>query len=89
MEAAHAGQDIGALPVLRRFERWRKGDNLAMLAVTDIFKRGFGSQAWPLVRIRNVGLNIADRLGPLKTLLMRYAVGLEGDLPMLTRNKRR
>ena len=89
LEAAHAGKDISTPSVLRRFERWRKGGNLAMLVITDTFKRGFGSQAWPLVRMRNAGLNIADRLGPLKTLLMRHAVGLEGDLPMLARNKRR
>ena len=89
LEAADTGKDIGTLSILRRFERWRKGGNLAMLMVTDAFKRGFGSRVRPLVQMRNAGLNMVDRLGPLKTLLMRHAVGLEGDLPMLARNKRR
>ena len=89
LDAVANKKDIGTRAVLRRYERWRKGDNLAMLAVTDVFKRGFGSQRRPLVALRNAGLNIVDRLGPLKTLLMRYAVGLEGDLPMLARSKQR
>ena len=89
LDAMTSKRDIGMRAVLRRYERWRKGNNLAMLAVTDAFKRGFGSQRWPLVQIRSAGLNIADRLGPLKIKLMRHAVGLEGDLPMLARSKPR
>jgi 2-octaprenylphenol hydroxylase len=89
LDAAADKKDIGARAVLRRYERWRKGDNLAMLAVTDAFKRGFGSQRWPLVPLRNAGMNLADRLGPVKQLIMRHAVGLDGDLPQLARSARR
>ncbi len=88
-EAMADKKDIGARAVLRRYERWRKGDNLAMLAVTDAFKRGFGSQRWPLVPLRNAGMGLADRLGPAKLSIMRHAVGLDGDLPELARNNRR
>jgi len=35
LEAAAAGRDIGAFKVLRRYERWRKGENLLMLGVMD------------------------------------------------------
>ena len=89
LEARADKKDIGARAVLRRYERWRKGDNLAMLAVTDAFKRGFGSQRWPLVPLRNAGMGLADRLGPVKQLIMRHAVGLDGDLPELARSNRR
>jgi 2-octaprenylphenol hydroxylase len=89
LEAAADKKDIGTRAVLRRYERWRKGDNLAMLAVTDAFKRGFGSQRWPLVSLRNAGMQLADRLGPVKQLIMRHAAGLDGDLPLLARCVRR
>ncbi len=89
LEAAADKKDIGAHAVLRRYERWRKGGNLAMLAVTDAFKRGFGSQRWPLVPLRNAGMRLADGLGPVKQLIMRHAVGLAGDLPELARSGRR
>lgn len=89
LDAMADKKDIGARAVLRRYERWRKGDNLAMLAVTDAFKRGFGSQRWPLVPLRNAGMGLADRLGPVKQLIMRHAVGLDGDLPELARSARR
>ncbi len=88
-QAAAVKKDIGARAVLRRYERWRKGDNLAMLAVTDAFKRGFGSTRWPLVALRNTGMRLADRLGPVKQAIMRHAVGLDGDLPELARSSRR
>jgi 2-octaprenylphenol hydroxylase len=42
------GRDIGALHVLRRYERWRKGENLAMLSATGGFKFLFGND-WPVV----------------------------------------
>ena len=89
LEAAAVKKDIGARAVLRRYERWRKGDNLAMLAVTDAFKRGFGSQRWPQVSLRNAGMRLASRLGPVKQSIMRHAVGLDGDLPELARSIRR
>ena len=89
LEVTTAKKDIGARAVLRRYERWRKGDNLAMLAVTDAFKRGFASQHQPLVALRNAGMRLADRLGPAKQAIMRHAVGLGGDLPELARNVRR
>ncbi len=79
--ASQAGRDIGSMRVLRQYERWRKGANLTMLAVTDAFKRGFGTSYWPMKRLRNIGLGAADGMGPIKRLIMRRAAGLTGDLP--------
>lgn len=86
VEARRSGRDIGALRVLRAYERWRKGGNLAMLAVTDAFKRGFGSEDQAIRRLRNFGLTLADRLSPVKHLIMQRAMGLAGDLPRLARS---
>lgn len=85
LDAARERRDIGARHVLRRYERWRKGDNLAMLAVTGGFKYLFGND-WPFVSgLRGLGLSLTDRIGPLKHAIMRRACGLEGDLPRLAR----
>ena len=85
LDAHGAGKDIGAHHVLRRYERWRKGDNWTMLAVTGGFKFLFGND-WPLVReARNLGLRATDRSQIVKNLFMRRACGLIGDVPRLAR----
>ncbi|TDY04292.1 UbiH/UbiF/VisC/COQ6 family ubiquinone biosynthesis hydroxylase [Thiohalophilus thiocyanatoxydans] len=78
-EAQQRQQDIGSQPVLRRYERWRRADNRAMLIAMDSFKRLFGSQWGPLRWLRNTGLNLTDRLGPLKQIIMRQAMGSPPD----------
>jgi 2-octaprenylphenol hydroxylase len=85
LEAVAAGKDIGSLKVLRRYERWRKGENLLMLGVLDSFKRLFGSSLPPLRWLRNLGLNLADAVEPIKNLIALRAMGLVGDLPRLAR----
>jgi 2-octaprenylphenol hydroxylase len=85
LDADGAGRDIGSVPVLRRYERWRKGDNLAMLAVTDGLKRLFGNSMVAVARMRNLGLDVTDSVRPVKNMFMRRAAGLEGDLPRLAR----
>jgi len=83
---AHAkNRDIGATHVLRRYERWRKGDNLIMMTAMDGFKKLFGSEALPLKWLRNEGLLITDRLPPVKNQIMLHAMGYKGDLPALAR----
>lgn len=85
IEARQANRDHGKLSVLRRYERWRKGENLAMLTAMDGFKHLFGNQLPPLPWLRNTGLNITNALPPVKRLIMRRAMGLAGDLPRLGR----
>lgn len=84
-ESASRGSDPGALSVLRRYERWRKGDNLLMLGAMDGFKRVFGSASTPLRVLRNAGFNAANRLPLIKDSFMHRAMGLSGDLPELCR----
>ena len=85
LAAVEDRRDIGAEHVLRRYERWRKGDNLAMISVTGGFRFLFGND-WPLVSVvRGTGLALANRAAPLKNFIMRRASGLEGDLPVIAR----
>ncbi|MCG8487059.1 MAG: UbiH/UbiF/VisC/COQ6 family ubiquinone biosynthesis hydroxylase [Chromatiales bacterium] len=85
IEAGEAGRSIGSMATLRRYERARKGANIAMLGAMDGFKRLFSNEVPPLRLIRNVGLNLADRSGFLKHQIMRRAMGMIGDRPRLAR----
>lgn len=86
LDAVARRRDIGSLGTLRRYERWRKGENLLMLGVLDGFERLFGSSLPPVRWLRNTGLNLTDALPPVKYLLALRAMGLTGDLPKLARN---
>ncbi len=70
-----ARRDIGSLLVLRRYERARAADNLLMLRLMEAFQAVFVNDLPPLAWLRNAGLSLADRLPPLKRLLMSVALG--------------
>jgi 2-octaprenylphenol hydroxylase len=70
------GASPGALDVLQRYQRRRKGENLLMMAAMDGFKRLFGPQPLPLRWLRNTGMNVVGRTLPLKQRLMRHALGI-------------
>lgn len=88
VDAQKQHKDIGALSVLRRYERWRKGDVLATGAALEGLHRLFGSDLPPVRWARSAGLTLVDALGPLKNLIMRHAGGVAGDLPRLARGVR-
>jgi len=84
-DALDRGRDFATLPVLRRYERWRKGDNLLTMLAMDGFKRCFGAEFPPLRLLRNAGLRLVDAAPPVKHRLIRHAMGLKGDLPRMAR----
>lgn len=85
---AHAKKrEIGSLSTLRRYERRRKGDNIAMLAAMDGFKKLFSNDMTPFKLIRNSGLNFVDKLPLFKNLIIKRAMGLSGELPDLARTQ--
>jgi 2-octaprenylphenol hydroxylase len=85
VEARTAGRHIGSIPTLRRYERSRKGANMGMLGAMDLFKRVFSNDVLPLKLVRGLGLSLADRAGPIKHLLIKRAMGLSGERPVLAR----
>ncbi len=86
MEAREKTQDLGGLHVLRRYQRWRKGDNTLMLAAMRGFKELFSGANRCLVECRSQGLNLTDKIPFIKNKIMHYAMGRQGDLPALARN---
>ncbi len=79
------GLDPGSPGVLARYERWRRNNNLAMLAVTDLLNRLFSNDRLPLRVARRLGLAAVDRMAPLKRQFMREAAGISGQLPRLAK----
>jgi 2-polyprenyl-6-methoxyphenol hydroxylase-like FAD-dependent oxidoreductase len=72
--------DPGDLSVLRRFERSRAEDILALHSVTHGLFRLFGTKHAMIKRIRNLGLNLTDSNPVLKTLLTRRATAVGGGI---------
>jgi 2-octaprenylphenol hydroxylase len=83
MAATQRGKDPGSLAVLRRYERWRRGDNLLMMMTMDGINRVFSNTRLPLLRLRNLGLSLVNRSAVTRRQFMRHAMGLGGDLPAL------
>jgi 2-polyprenylphenol 6-hydroxylase len=69
------GRDAGDLRLLRRYERSRAEDILAMRSTVHGLFRLFDARGSGMARLRNAGLNLANRLPVLKNLLMRQAMG--------------
>ena len=76
IEAKQAGLDVGSPSLLSRYQRARRPDNLAMLAMTDGLDRLFSSNN-PLLRLaRDLGIAAVDRARPMKQVFMRRAMGV-------------
>jgi 2-octaprenylphenol hydroxylase len=67
--------DPGDRKVLRRYERARKGDNLATLTTMDLLHRAFSGGQPELASLAGSGLGLVDRLPVVKRALATYAVG--------------
>lgn len=74
--AYQAGEAWDAPALLARYQRQRQRDNLLMQTAMDAFYWAFSNQLPPLRLLRNAGLLLADRAGPLKRRALRYALGL-------------
>jgi len=67
--------DCGDAAWLRRHERTRKEEVVAMQTLTDALQRLFAPSAAPLARLRNAGLTIINDMPFVKDTLVRYAMG--------------
>ena len=77
------GQDIGTIEVLKRYEGWRKIENLAILGFTDLLDRMFSNSWLPIVALRRLGLWMISYLKPLKIFALKLMTGLLGKTPKL------
>ncbi|KAK9766858.1 putative ubiquinone biosynthesis monooxygenase [Basidiobolus ranarum] len=77
INAVRSGQDIGNINVLTQYSSERFFPNAAMLGAVDKLKRLFAFNSAPIVWARSFGLDSTNALGPLKTQIIKYAMGLE------------
>jgi 2-polyprenyl-6-methoxyphenol hydroxylase-like FAD-dependent oxidoreductase len=66
---------LGDLKLLRRYERARRADVLAMGAATDGLQQLFAQEHGAVAALRNWGMRAFDRSGPLKDWVVRQAAG--------------
>ncbi len=83
VEADRMGEDIGALDVLQRYERWRRFDTVQMGITTDVLNRLFSNDIGPIRAIRDLGLGMVDRMPALKDFFIRQASTTQGSAPRL------
>jgi len=88
VDAWRLGLDIGNALALESYERWRRFDTMALIAVTDSLNRLFSNDLPPVRLVRDLGLAAVNQIAPLKRLFMRHAMGIVGDLPRLVRGER-
>jgi 2-octaprenyl-6-methoxyphenol hydroxylase len=87
VDARRRGEDLGAGGVLERYAAWRRFDNVALAAATDLFNRLF-SNDHPAVRLlRDAGMAVVNRIGPARRFFMQEAGGAVGDLPRLLKGE--
>jgi 2-octaprenylphenol hydroxylase len=70
-----AQQGLGDERVLARYARARKEEVLLMQLATDGLERLFGANLEPVRVVRNLGLNLLDKLPLVKRRLIAHAMG--------------
>ena len=88
VDSKRLGLDIGAGDTLERYAQWRRADNFAMVAATDLLNRLFSNDIKPVRLARDLGLAAVNRVPALRRLFVRHAMGLVGDMPKLVRGER-
>ena len=85
IKADQMGRPIGGHKLLRQYERWRKGDNLAMMTSMDVINKMYTNQNEGFRQLRGTGMSWVNHSAWVKNYFNRYAMGLRGDLPALAR----
>jgi 2-octaprenylphenol hydroxylase len=71
----------GDLKHLRRYERWRRSENVIAAAALDGLERLFSNSDALTVGLRGAGLGAVARMPFLKRAFAQRALGLAGDVP--------
>jgi len=87
VDAARLGIDIGQTDVLERYQRWRRFDTMAMGVATNSLNFLFSNKSTLLRAVRDIGLGLVDRAPPLKSMFIRQAAGLSGEVPRLLKGE--
>jgi len=67
---------LADISILERYQRRRKGPNLAMMGVMEGFKQLFAQDSLPLRWLRNMGMRQLDKTHLIKSKVIKEAMGL-------------
>jgi 2-octaprenylphenol hydroxylase len=84
-DALRHDKDFGGEKTLRRYERWRRAENMGLLTGVDFIKHLFDSDKAVVQTARGLGVAITSRSGFLRNIFSRYAVGAREGLPKLSK----
>jgi 2-octaprenylphenol hydroxylase len=87
LQAIAKKRDFASLSTLRRYERWRKAENAAMLGFVGAIKDLFGNETAAVKSIRNLGLNMINNVQSIKNFFANYAAGNRSHMPILASKK--
>jgi len=82
-KAYHEGLDIGNISVLKKYEHWRKLENLTILGFTDLLDRLFSNNWLPIVMFRRFGMWLMTNIQLLKVEVLKLMTGLKGKAPQI------
>ncbi len=82
---ARLGLDIGSTAGLSRYQAARRFDTLTTALTSDGLNRLFSNDNAALRMVRDFGLALVDRAGPLKGFFMDQAAGRNTPLPAIMR----
>lgn len=85
VKAKQAGKSWGSFAVLRKYERWRRGDNTLVQRSMEGFDWLFKQDASFKVKIRQSLLPVANRLKLVKNWLMGQALNGREALPQMAK----
>jgi 2-octaprenyl-6-methoxyphenol hydroxylase len=86
--AVRRGQDIGCRATVSEYESWRRADTAVVAAMCDGLARLFSNDITPLSIARQAGLQMVNKLPPLKSFFMESAAGTTGRQPALMSGSR-
>lgn len=84
-DGVRLGLDAGDPALLKRYEKWRRFDNITMACATDVFDKLFSNRFEPLQRARRFGLAAVNAIAPARKFFITQAGGAGGILPKLLR----
>jgi ubiquinone biosynthesis UbiH/UbiF/VisC/COQ6 family hydroxylase len=76
---------LGDYRLLRRYERWRRSENLLAATALDALERLFAGSNPGISGLRAAGLGVVGKLPFLKRRFAQRALGLIGDIPEFLR----
>jgi len=74
--ALQADENPGDLPILRKYERARKGANKTMLYFMDGLNRLFSNRSVALAQLRGLGMTVFNRSGLVRQRIVQIALGI-------------